>query len=220
MGLDLRRLCTPHQAFFWVSCGVLAVVADILLVIKVSGFSYSWTRAILPVIALLLIDQQRRQRPSKGWPSRHPNGGWRLWAKVSLIVTGWALLFWSALFGVSALVSWAPHFPQLDPQQVPSLLLPGCVSSPLVEEGVYRLLLCTALSTRFRHRTIIIISGTAFAALHLAYGNLALTNFVAGYLLSWAYLMSGSLWLTVLWHGFGNLAILGAQVLLFEFAAG
>jgi membrane protease YdiL (CAAX protease family) len=88
-----------------------------------------------------------------------------------------------------------------------------------LEEGVYRLLLCTALATRFRHRTVILISGTLFALLHYAYGNLELTNAVAGYLLAWVYLMSGSVWLTMLWHSFGNLMILLAQVALFQLAA-
>lgn len=219
VGVDLRHLFTPRKAAFVALCGVAAAVADILLCHFVDGFVYSSARAILPVAALLLISSQRESKVGKGWPSRHPNGGWRLWAKVSLIVTAWALLFWGALFWVSSLVSWAPHFPSLDPQDLPPFLLYTCVLAPLLEEGVYRLLLCTALATRFRHRTVILISGTLFALLHYAYGNLELTNAVAGYLLAWVYLMSGSVWLTMLWHSFGNLMILLAQVALFQLAA-
>jgi len=219
MGIDLRQLYSQRASAFWITCALLAVAADILLANFVAGFAYSWTRAILPTVALLTIDAQRRRRPGKGWPSWRPNGGWKLWAKASFIVAGWALLFWVLLFGVSSMVPWAPHFPQLDPQKLPALLLPICVLAPLLEEGVYRLLLCTALATRFRHRTVILISGTLFALLHFAYGNIALTNVLAGYLLSWAYLMSGSFGLTVLWHSTGNLVILLAQVLLFQWAS-
>jgi membrane protease YdiL (CAAX protease family) len=201
-------------------CGVFAALADLLLCFWVDGFVYSWTRAILPLAALLIISGQRGAKPGKGWPSRHPYGGWRLWAKVSLIVTAWALLFWGALFWVSSLIPWAPHLPQLNPQELPNLMLYACLLAPLLEEGVYRLLLCTALATRFRHRTVIFISGTLFALLHYAYGNLALTNAVAGYLLAWVYLMSSSVWLTMLWHSFGNLMILLAEVFLFHLAAG
>lgn len=219
VGVDLRHLFTPRLAAVLALCGGAAAVADIWLSYSVDGFVYSWTRAILPVAALLWIDAQRRMKPGRGWPSRHPNGGWRLWVKVSLIVTGWALLFWGALFWVSSWFAWAPQMARLDPTELPPFLLYACVLAPLLEEGVYRLLLCTALATRFRHRTVILISGTLFALLHYAYGNLALTNAVAGYLLAWVYLMSGSVWLTMLWHSFGNLVILLAQVLLFQLAA-
>jgi membrane protease YdiL (CAAX protease family) len=219
VGIDLRHVFSPSQSTVWMVVALLAVAVDMGLSYYWEAFPYSWTRAIIPVLAWLWIDSRRRKLGGKGWPSRHPNGGWRLWLKVSLIVTGWALLLWLLLFGIGSFFIWGPHFPGMDPEYAVTLLLPVCVLAPLLEEGVYRFMLCTALATRFRHRTVVLISGTLFALLHVAYGNFAPTNLLAGYLLSWAYLMSSSLWLTVLWHAVGNLGILAAQVLLFQLSA-
>ena len=218
VGIDLRHLYTSREATVWVGCALLAVTADLLLVMQ--GFAFSWLRVLLPMIALLFFDEQRRKRPGVGWLHSRPNGGWRLWAKVSLIVGGWALLLWFLLYGIASRVDWGPGFPSIDPKEVPWLLFPVCVLAPLIEEGVYRVLLCTALATRFRHRTVIIISGTLFALLHFTYGTLAPTNLLAGYLLSWAYLMSGSLWVPVIWHSAGNMGILAAGMVLFRLHAG
>ncbi|MCP4092673.1 MAG: CPBP family intramembrane metalloprotease [Planctomycetes bacterium] len=218
VGIDLRHIYSPQQSTLWVVVGLLAVAIDIGLSYSWSAYPYSWTRAIMPVLMWLWVDTRRRKHGGEGWPSRHPNGGWRLWMKVSLIVTGWALLLWLLLFGIGSLFVWGPHFPGIEYDYAVSLLWPVCVIAPLLEEGVYRFLLCTALATRFRHRHVIFISGTLFALLHVAYGNFAPTNLLAGYLLSWAYLMSSSLWLTVLWHGVGNLGILAAQVLMLQFS--
>lgn len=218
VGIDLRHLYSSRETTVWLAAAVVAVAADLILVWQ--GLAFSWVRALLPMIALLFFEEQRVKRPNQGWPRLVPNGGWPLWIKVSLIVSAWALLLWFLLYGISAWVGWGPGFPELDPALVPSLLFPVCVIAPLLEEGVYRVFLCTALSTRFRHRTVVAISGTLFALLHLTYGTLAPTNFLAGYLLSWAYLMSGSLWIPVLWHAVGNLGILVAEMILFQLHAG
>lgn len=213
VGIDLRQQYNSREATLWVVGGILAVCLDMLLVYK--GLAFSWVRALLPMIALLLFDEQRRKRPSRGWPRMTPNGGTRLWIKVSLIVSAWAILLWSLLYGVSALFDFGPGFAKVDPDHLPVQFFSVTVIAPILEEGVYRILLCTALATRFRHRTVIAISGTAFALLHLLYGNLAPTNLLAGYILSWAYLMSGSLWLPIVWHAVGNIAILTAGMILF-----
>jgi membrane protease YdiL (CAAX protease family) len=219
VGLDLRPFFRPHQAALVAGCALAVAVADIMLAHFVAAYVYSWTRAILPIAALLLLDGQRRRQPGSGWPSSTPYGGWRLWGQISLLVMALALLFWGALAWLSSMVAWLPRLAQLDPHDLPAWLLYACVLAPLFEEGVYRLLLCTALATCLRQRTVILISGTLFALLHIAYGNFALTNGVAGYLLAWAYVKSGSLWLPILWHSVGNLAILLAQVVLFQLAA-
>jgi len=218
VGIDLRQQYNSREATLWVVGGILAVGLDMFLVYQ--GLAFSWVRALLPMIALLFFDEQRRKRPSHGWPRMTPNGGTALWMKVSLIVSGWALLMWCMLYGISAMAQVGPGFTQLAPADALDRFFAVTVLAPVLEEGVYRILLCTALATRFRHRSVIAISGTLFALLHLLYGNLAPTNFLAGYLLSWAYLMSGSLWLPIVWHAVGNMAILGAGVALFVLNGG
>lgn len=218
VGIDLRDQYNSRETNLWVLAGVLAVAFDMFLVYK--GHAFSWVRALLPMIALLFFDEQRRKRPSKGWPGMTPNGGTRLWMKVSLIVSAWAILLWVLLYGVSALFDVGPGFAKIDPDHVPVQFFSVTLIAPILEEGVYRILLCTALATKFRHRTVVAISGTLFALLHLLYGNLAPTNLLAGYLLSWAYLMSGSLWIPIVWHAVGNMVILSVGMILFLTAAG
>ncbi len=67
-----------------------------------------------------------------------------------------------------------------------------CVCYPVLEEMLYRLVLCAPLVALLGPWYAIVISGAAFGALHFLYGNPAPTNFVAGYLLAWPYLRSGS----------------------------
>jgi membrane protease YdiL (CAAX protease family) len=219
VGIDLRNLYTSQQSTLWVLVALLVAILDIGLSIFWDAYPYSWTRAIVPVLIWLWVDSRRRKIGGPGWPSRHPNGGWRLWMKVSLIVAAWALLLWLLIFGIGSFVNWGPQFPGIELDDALRLLWPVCVVAPLLEEAVYRFVICTALATRYRHRTVVFISGTLFALLHVAYGNFAATNLLAGYLLSWAYLMSSSLWLTVLWHAVGNFGILAAQVLVLQLSS-
>lgn len=214
VGLDLRSYFHPRKANLWVAGGLVAVAIDYVLVWHFQ-LHFSWARFLPVGIALILFGEKARAKPGNGWPKGTPNGGWKLWGKVSLIVTAWALLLWFLMYGIASYVPRVPNFPPVDPADVPPMLFPMCILAPVIEEGVYRILLCTALATRFRHRTVVIISGTAFAGLHLLYGNLAPTNLLAGYLLSWAYLMSGSFWVPMVWHAVGNLGILSAGMALF-----
>lgn len=214
VGIDLRTYVSAREAYLWVAAGVVAIAIDYALV--ANGLHFSWARFLPVGIALILFGEKAREKPGLGWPKGTPNGGWPLWIKVSLIVTAWALLFWFIIYGIASFVPWMRNFQEVDPAHVPQMLFPMCVLAPVIEEGVYRVLLCTVLAAKFRHRTVVVISGFAFAGLHALYGNLAPTNLVAGFLLSWAYLMSGSVWVPVLWHAVGNLGVLTAGMILFS----
>jgi len=89
----------------------------------------------------------------------------------------------------------------------------SCVHYPLLEETLYRLVLLVPLVALLGCRWAIVISGAVFAALHFAYGNPAPDNFVAGYLLAWAYLKSGSIVIPIAWHALGNACAYGLMLL-------
>jgi hypothetical protein len=78
------------------------------------------------------------------------------------------------------------------------------VIAPLVEEPIYRLALCVPLVAIIGYWPTIVVSGAVFALLHHRYGNLSPENALAGLLLGWAYLRSGSLALPILLHSVGN----------------
>jgi len=91
--------------------------------------------------------------------------------------------------------------------------VPGhCVYYPLVEELLYRVVLCAPLVALLGPWCAIVVSGVAFGALHVLYDNPAPTNFVAGYILAWAYIRSDSILVPIVWHSLGNAAILVFQV--------
>jgi len=83
-------------------------------------------------------------------------------------------------------------------------ILFACFISPLVEETIYRSVLCSALEKTAGTKTSILISGILFALLHFFYGNLAFDNFIAGYLLAWSFLKSKSILIPIFLHALGN----------------
>ncbi|GEM_PF-294235 len=90
-----------------------------------------------------------------------------------------------------------------------SRIFSWCVQSPLLEETIYRVVLCvSAINILGRTRTVL-LSGVLFAALHFVYGNPSPDNALAGFVLGWAHLKSETIVVPVLMHAGGNLAVLG-----------
>jgi membrane protease YdiL (CAAX protease family) len=85
------------------------------------------------------------------------------------------------------------------------------VIAPLVEESIYRLVLCFPTTAAIGSTGTIILSGTIFAGLHFVYGNPSPDNCLAGYVLTWAYLKSGSLLVPITLHSFGNCVAFAVQ---------
>lgn len=75
---------------------------------------------------------------------------------------------------------------------------------PLIEELLYRTVLCVCLRSVFGFKTTILTSGLLFAVLHFVYGNPGVDNFLGGFFLSWSFLLSGSIFVPVIFHSVGN----------------
>ncbi len=208
-GLDLRSLYSTTQGWVWTACALLGVGVDFWLVHQ--GLAFSSVRALLPMVALVFLEEQMRKHPQGHWFQHRPQGGWGLWLRQGL---AWGGLLLSVVIGLAWL---APSyvgtsFPALELEQAMWLLFPTCILAPLLEEGVYRLFLCTALATKWPQLFIIFASGALFSLLHLLYGSWNPANFFAGFLLAWGYCQSSSYWVPVLWHAAGNLLILVLEV--------
>lgn len=91
-----------------------------------------------------------------------------------------------------------------------------CVLAPIVEELIYRAVLVPAILPILGPWGAIAASGIAFAGLHQAYGNPGPDNQVAGFILAWAYLRSGAIWVPVALHSLGNACALIDHVGLAE----
>lgn len=145
-----------------------------------------------------------------------PVQGWRYWIKATLLIGLVALVL---TLGASVIFHLMGYDVALSPAKrdigfILNWLVRGCLEAPLYEETVYRLALCAGLVALAGRRATIALSGLVFAWLHFVYGNPSPDNFVAGYVLAWAYLHSGSLAVPVLLHALGNLTVLVALLIV------
>jgi membrane protease YdiL (CAAX protease family) len=94
--------------------------------------------------------------------------------------------------------------------------LASIVAAPLVEEFVYRGLLTPALRSGYGHRGAILAGGLLFYVLHLVYDKpwWMAHYFVAGAILTWAFLKRGRLWICVVLHAGGNLLVITDDLIL------
>jgi membrane protease YdiL (CAAX protease family) len=95
-------------------------------------------------------------------------------------------------------------------------LLCAVVAASLVEEFVYRGLLTPALRAGYGDRGAIAAGAALFYVLHLVYGKpwWMAHYFVAGAILTWAFVKRERLWICVLLHAGGNLLVVFDDALL------
>jgi membrane protease YdiL (CAAX protease family) len=141
-----------------------------------------------------------------------PSQGWWWWVKVSL----WIGLAVTAclVVGLGLWVLSGRDLPiyATPPSDLGPSFLRMCVFAPVVEEVIYRLALCVPLAVWLGPCRAIVVSGLAFAGLHVLGGNPSPENLVGGLFLAWAYLKSESIVVPVLLHSLGNLCALAGQV--------
>jgi membrane protease YdiL (CAAX protease family) len=167
----------------------------------------------------------------RGW-SIVPRSGLRLALAVACIVATRTMLV-----GLAPLVRWSPgHTRQwliagvgvLGASVVAGTLWPvrpgasidvthsivrGIVVAPIVEETIYRqALMIPAVAVLGRVGAVVVSTG-AFAALHVVYGNAALTNAIGGLALATMFVVTESWPSVVVAHAVGNLALLTFHVL-------
>jgi uncharacterized protein len=88
-----------------------------------------------------------------------------------------------------------------------------CISAPVHEELVYRVLLTVALLPLLGFYGTVIAGGIIFAMIHVLGGNPGADNVIAGFFLQWAYMRSGTLLVPLAMHASGNAIALSAQLL-------
>lgn len=200
----------PRARAFAIAVGCATVGVDFVLIDRGYGGSTAPRLALAGGAAIALLLLARGDRHSLGL-TFVPVQGWRAWIRI----TGRIALVLAALIGVATLVLWATGRlgppPVLSPAQYGPRLGWACGTVPWFEEGIYRLALCVPLVTR-RQWPVIVVSGVVFALLHVAYGNAAPDNIVAGYVLAWAFLRSGSILVPIALHALGNAVALSVQL--------
>lgn len=146
-----------------------------------------------------------------------PIQGWRYWLGVAVVL--------GAIVGLTCSIAWLCALalgvyifvPQIDPSYPPvrAWLIHLLILAPFLEELVYRFALCVPIVRRIGSTWAIVLSGAVFALAHIIGGNPGPDNFVAGFLLAWAFLKSGTLLIPVFLHLAGNLCVFIFGVLMF-----
>jgi uncharacterized protein len=212
IGLALRE---RRRVWMAAALGVLIVAGDM-------GLSFSHPRELLVRFILgcsavgglvLLAGGDLR---SLGLALR-PARGWRYWVVASAVAA-------VGIFGFSlVVVAFVPKLWVMLVERGEALwisdlwptLIFSCVQTPIVEELLYRGVLCAALVQAIGRTPTIVLSGVVFALLHVVYDNPGPDNAIAGFILGWAFLASRTLLIPVLMHAGGNLLVLLIQLMAF-----
>jgi uncharacterized protein len=170
-------------------------------------------RIILVVIAVcMIVVLCRGDRSSLGIMFRM-TPSYKYWIKMTLLIGAVVALF----FIIASIVF---HFakihyliPAMRPDRFFSSFWRTCIFYPILEEALFRFILCVSLVAIVGPRVTILLSGAIFAALHFLYGNPGPDNFIAGYFLAWAFLKSGSIATPIILHSLGNACALAVWVI-------
>lgn len=214
-----NRLSTPRRRAAALLVAAVVIASDFVFV-WLGDHSYSGPRLILPIIALSIYGiLARGDLASLGFGVR-PVQGYRYWAAATLVigvVVGLISLSVGAVYvaaGVAIPILGVPL------PLVPLFLIRMCVVAPLVEELIYRSVLCTSTTPSLKPKLSIAVSGASFAFLHVLYGNPGPDNIAAGFFLAWAYLKSGTILTPVFLHSLGNLCVLAVWVFVWYWRSG
>jgi membrane protease YdiL (CAAX protease family) len=191
-----------------VATGTVAI--DFVMVLGGAWTDANRTLLALLSLSMLLVITHDRGR-SLGFVLRlRPN--FLYWVKataiIGVVIGAFAVVVSVVIWILNVPVEW----PKLPPKYVSSRLIHMCVVAPLLEETLYRVVLCAPLAAVVGARWTIFLASVIFAGLHFAYGNPGPDNFIAGFFLAWAYLKSGSAVLPIALHSLGNGVVAAFQV--------
>lgn len=199
---------TRHAALV---LAVLTVALDLWLAqqsYSLDAHEGRWALALFSFA--LLVQLTQGNHPSYGLIS--PEGGWIRWLRITFFLS----LIAGICVAAGLLGMWLsgiqPTVYKVAPDQRFTSFLRMCLFAPLLEETIYRVVLCIGLAATFGPTSAILASGTLFGLLHVVYGNPSPENLLGGLFLAWAYLRSGSLYLPLLIHSGGNFLVLVSQI--------
>jgi membrane protease YdiL (CAAX protease family) len=140
-----------------------------------------------------------------------PIQGWRHWIRIALWFGAAIALLLFVCSSIWILSGWPIPLPPR-PTNLVMKLFWMCFYAPLVEEIVFRSLLTAAVYPLIGQRGAIVVSGVVFAMIHVIGGNPGPDNQVAGFLLEWAFLRSGTILVPMAMHAAGNLIAFGIHI--------
>ncbi|MBD3672656.1 MAG: CPBP family intramembrane metalloprotease [Planctomycetaceae bacterium] len=190
--------------------GLASVGVDMVFV--VCGIGYDARLALAMMVFALIVCLADGDLCTIGLCS-NPRQGWKPWIRLSVIL-GLSVAVCIVLgLGIWKLTGHEIPIYTTPPTQVFGRVLLACFIAPVMEESVYRLILCVSLMSVLGCWKTIGVSGLLFGSLHFLYGNPSPENLVGGFILAWAYLKSETILLPVILHSLGNSFVIAAQVM-------
>jgi membrane protease YdiL (CAAX protease family) len=184
-------------------CAALgAVVADVLFP------AYQPMPALIGLVALLCLNEGRL--PTLGLRLT-PIQGWGYWCRMTIKMAVLVAIVLALCAGIALALGWSIPAHRTNPARFLPMFYFMCIYAPISEEVVYRSLLAAACFPMVGSGGTILVSGLVFALIHILGGNASPENQIGGFLLSWAFLRSGSILVPIAIHSVGNLAALVAQ---------
>lgn len=132
-----------------------------------------------------------------------PYQGWGHWFRVGCWF-GIAIVVLAAICSLVWFVNGWPIPLYSAPPTVMNLFW-MCMLAPFSEEIAFRVLLTVALASTLGNRGTILASGILFGLIHALGGNPGPDNLIAGFMLEWAFLRSGTILVPIAMHAAGNL---------------
>jgi len=176
------------------------------MIFVANGRDYFYERFALGVIPFFIL----WLASSRDWSAigfSKPLQSFRYWLKITAI-----LAIFGALAGAIGYI-FRDHLAQRNMTwkfenwaDAGSWFLMAGIRYPAVEELLYRGLFCTIVFPRIGFWPTVLLNGVVFAFLHYLYGAAEPVNMVGGFLLSFAFLKSESIWVPLILHSLGNVA--------------
>ena len=146
-----------------------------------------------------------------------PKQGWRPWIRTSFRIGLFVALCIALGLGIWTLTGRQIPVYAVSPSNIVSSFLHMCFVAPVLEETIYRVIVCVSLVNVFGCWKTIAVNGVLFGMLHVVYGNPSPENLVGGFFLAWVYLKSETILLPVILHSLGNFIALLCQVATWHF---
>jgi membrane protease YdiL (CAAX protease family) len=208
IGRALRR---SPGAIALASLVALAAVAADLLALR-SASPYGWPRWLAALVALAILHRIGSGDRASSGLVRRPLPSVRYWVRATGLIGAAVAAIVAIALGAMWLAGADLPVPVLEPEDALRHAPRMIVVAPILEEIVWRAIVCAPIAALAGPWAAVAASGAGFALLHVAYGNPAPDNLVAGFVLAWAFLRSGTLAVPIVLHALGNLCALLAQL--------
>jgi membrane protease YdiL (CAAX protease family) len=205
---------SPRARQFAVVLGLATVATDLVLVTQHVYYDARLALSLTAFAAIIyLTDGDLRSVGLR----LSPKQGWRPWVRISVAIYLIVAACIALGLGIWHLTGHEIPIYSISPAQINPSILRMCFVAPVMEEAIYRVIVCVSLVNVFGCWKTIAVNGVLFGMLHVVYGNPSPENLVGGFFLAWVYLKSETILLPVILHSLGNFIALLGQVAMWHF---